>query len=92
MPSRKHCSSYEILVKDHGLEYKSGLTVKVKNNDLNKAIKNLKRKVLSEGVAKKVHEKMFYETGTARRKRERAEAKARWKRKQQLLDKLFNGG
>lgn len=70
---------------------KTGLTVQVKNNDLNKAMKILKKKIVAEGIVKEVKRRMFYESGSERRKRERAEARLRWKRKEEMLNKLFNG-
>lgn len=91
MPVRKHCIPYELLVKEHGLEYKSGTSSKVKNGDVNKAIKSVKRKVISEGIVKKYQQKMFFESGSERKRRERAEARARWQRQKQRLDKIFNG-
>ncbi|MCS7317095.1 MAG: 30S ribosomal protein S21 [Candidatus Dojkabacteria bacterium] len=70
---------------------KMGLTVIVKNNEVNKAMKILKKKIMNEGLAKEVKRKMFYETGTEKRKREKAEARLRWKRKKEMIDKFLNG-
>lgn len=62
-------------------EKKGGLTVNVKNNDIAAAIRTLKRLVKNEGLLKDLRKKEYYETGTARRSREKAEAKKRWRQK-----------
>jgi len=71
----------------------SGTGVVVKENEnINQALRRLKKKVEDSGVLDKLREKEFYEKPTAERKRKKGAAKARWRKKlrdQQLPPKLF---
>lgn len=59
-----------------------GLTVKVKNNDVNKAMRKLKKLMQQEGIFQELRKREYYEKPTTKRKREKAQAVKRWKKKQ----------
>ena len=62
-----------------------GIYVKVKNNNLNEALRELKKKVIQEGIPKELKKRERYITGTERNKIRKFEAKLRWQRKLKLL-------
>lgn len=66
----------------HGFFGKKGMTVRVFNNNVNSAINQLKKRMNSEGVTREFRAKQHFEPNTARRRREMAEAKSRWRKKQ----------
>lgn len=59
-----------------------GLTVQVKNNDVNKALRKLKKLLQQEGVFQELRQREYFEQPSAKRKREKAQAVKRWKKKQ----------
>jgi small subunit ribosomal protein S21 len=56
---------------------KAGLTVEVRNNNIDKAIRVLNRKVKQEGIIRDVRAKQFYEKPSTKRRRKHAEATRR---------------
>lgn len=60
----------------------NGLTVRVKNNDVNKAMRKLKKLMQQEGIFQELRRREYYEKPTTKRKREKAQAVKRWKKKQ----------
>lgn len=69
-----------------------GLTVIVKNDDVNRALKKLKNKVEESGKLKDLQKKEFYEKPTTERKRKKSAAVARYKKKlekEQLPKKMY---
>ena len=71
---------------------KRGLTVEVKDGNVNVALRKFKKKVDESGKLITVIERQFYEKPTTERKRKAGAAKARWKKKlreQQLPKKLY---
>jgi small subunit ribosomal protein S21 len=69
-----------------------GLTVIVKNDDVNRALKKLKNKVEESGKLKDLQKKEFYEKPTTERKRKKSAAIARYKKKlekEQLPKKMY---
>jgi small subunit ribosomal protein S21 len=66
----------------HGgsFEGKRGLTVEVRNGNVEGAIRLLTRKVKQEGLMRELRARSYYEKPSDRRRRERAEAKARWRK------------
>lgn len=74
---------------DHEFQLqKKGMTVRVNNNDIEKAIVTLKRRMNQEGVNKELRKRRYYEAPTTRRRREKAEARIRWARKKATLDQF----
>ena len=65
---------------------KGGLTVKVNNNNVEKAIKILKKKIMTDGVLREYRERQHYERPGEVRRRKRAEARRRHVRE---LDQRF---
>ena len=70
-----------------------GTSVIVKENEnINQALRRLKKKVEDAGTLDTLRSKEFYEKPTTERKRKKGAAKARWRKKlrdQQLPPKLF---
>jgi small subunit ribosomal protein S21 len=56
------------------------LTIKVYHNDVEKALKILKRQLQKEGFSKAIRSKRFYEKPSARKKRKHNEAQRRRKK------------
>jgi ribosomal protein S21 len=74
--------------KQEGWFGKRGLTVQVHNNNLNKALSQLKKRVATEGITKELRKRKNFETNTAKRRRSLAEAKSRWRKKQAQIEGL----
>ena len=62
---------------------KRGLYVEVRNNDVTKALRRLKKLMKSEGMAKDMRKKDFYEKPSAVKKRAKAQARKRWLKEQE---------
>jgi|APGre2960657404_1045060.scaffolds.fasta_scaffold183345_2 small subunit ribosomal protein S21 len=76
-------------MSDYGDDFfKRGLTVRVKNNDVNKALKKLKKLMQQEGIFQELRKREYYEQPSLRRKREQAQAVKRWQKKQAELRKF----
>ena len=60
---------------------KKGLTVEVRNNDVNGALRKFKRKVNDDGILQTLKEKEFYEKPSEKRKKAKAAGRARWLKK-----------
>lgn len=66
---------------------KRGLKVFVKNNDVNKALRKLKKMMTAEGIFQELRRREFYEQPSIRRKREKAQAIKRWRKKQEEISR-----
>ena len=55
-----------------------GLYVEVRNNDVNRALRRLKKLMNSEGMVKDMRKNEFYEKPSVVKKREKAQARKRW--------------
>ncbi|MEM5877708.1 MAG: 30S ribosomal protein S21 [Candidatus Aenigmatarchaeota archaeon] len=62
-----------------------GIFVRVKKNNLDGALKALKKKIIQEGLIKEIRKREYYITGTEKRRRQRVEARKRWLRKQKKM-------
>jgi small subunit ribosomal protein S21 len=51
------------------------LDIKVYNDDIEKALKNLKRQLQREGLFKEIRKRSFYEKPSVKKKRKQREAK-----------------
>ncbi len=58
-------------------ENKRGLSVDVRNNNIEGAIRTLGRKVKQEGLIREIRQRQYYEKPSTVRRRERAEAVSR---------------
>jgi small subunit ribosomal protein S21 len=59
----------------------SGLSVTVKNDNVEQALRRFKKKVANSGKLQEVRDREQYEKPTTRRKRKLAAAKNRWRKK-----------
>jgi small subunit ribosomal protein S21 len=69
---------------------KRGMYVEVRNNDVNRAMRKLKKMVTNEGVIKELRAKEYFEKPSLRKKKEKAAARKRWL-KQKAKDKDNRG-
>ena len=67
---------------------KSGLYVEVRNNDVDRALRRLKKLVNNDGLMKTLKQKEYYEKPSAIKQRKKAEAKKRWQKKLRKLQNL----
>jgi small subunit ribosomal protein S21 len=58
-----------------------GLSVEVRNGDINSALRKFKKKVQDSGLLQELRDREFYEKPTTKRKREKAQAISRGKKK-----------
>ena len=57
---------------------KRGLYVEVRNNDVGRALRKLKKLCNNEGMVKDMRKNEFYEKPSVIKKREKAQARKRW--------------
>ena len=60
------------------------MKVEVRNNNMDRALRVLKRKLIEEGVFKELQERRFYEKPSERKRRKKRAAIARNKREMRL--------
>jgi len=65
---------------------KRGLRVDVKNNNVTKAWRKLKRLVQDEGLNQELRDRQHYEKPSAKRRKEKAKAKRRWEKKRKEIE------
>ena len=65
---------------------KRGLTVEVRNNDINRAWRKLKRLLQDEGVLQEFRDRKHYVKPSEKRARAKAAGRARWMKKKRELD------
>jgi small subunit ribosomal protein S21 len=68
--------------------FKRGLNVRVKNNDVNRALKKLKKLMQQEGIFQELRKREYFEKPSLKRKREKAQAVKRWQKKQAEMTKF----
>lgn len=68
-----------------------GNTVYVTNDNVEKALRKLKKKVAESGLMQELRDRAFYEKPTAARKRAKNQARRRWQKKlqQEQLPKKY---
>ena len=54
------------------------IKVDVRNGNLEKAMRVLKKKILKEGLLKEIKQRQYYEKPSVKRKRKKDQAKKRW--------------
>jgi small subunit ribosomal protein S21 len=59
----------------------NGTHVEVHNNDINKALRKLKKVVQAEGIFQTLRERERFEKPSVKRKKEQARASKRWQKK-----------
>jgi len=65
------------------------ITVIVKNNNIEKAIRTLKKKVLKEGLLKEIKQRQYYEKPSLKRQREHKENLKRCSKLKKQREKDF---
>lgn len=69
-----------------------GASVIVQHDNVDKALRKFKKKIMDSGLLNELREREFYEKPTTERKRKKNQAKRRWERQiasQQLPKKLY---
>ena len=69
-----------------------GKSVIVQHDNVDKALRKFKKKIMESGLLNELREREFYEKPTTERKRKKNQAKRRWERKlsdQQLPKKMY---
>lgn len=66
----------------------AGLYVEVRNNDVDKALRRLKKMINNDGLMKTLKQKEYYEKPSEIKQRKKAEAKKRWQKKLKKLKTL----
>jgi len=64
-------------------ENNKGLYVEVHNNDVNRAMRKLKKMVNNDGLLKEVREREYYEKPSLKKKKAKAAARKRWLKQQE---------
>jgi|TARA_B100001057_G_scaffold243410_1_gene243779 small subunit ribosomal protein S21 len=65
---------------------KRGLTVEVRNNDINRAWRKLKRLLQDEGVMQEIRDRKHFVKPSEKRARKKAAGRARWLKKKREID------
>lgn len=81
-------ANFNIVEDENGMPMPSrlaGITVSVRNNNVDQALKTLKKKMLEENVLKDFQKSEAYVPGSVKRRKEKAEAKRRWQKKLRLM-------
>lgn len=65
------------------------MIIKVKNNNVNKAISILKKKLHNEGIIKELRDRTHFTSKGEKKRLAKRAAKSRWKKKQRMLQKTF---
>ena len=66
---------------------KNGMCVEVRNNDVNRAMRKLKKLVNQEGIIKEIRDRQHYVKPSELKRKAKAQGKKRWEKKR---EKLFN--
>ncbi len=66
----------------YGFDGKKGMTVEVRNGNVEGAIRLLSRRIKQEGIMRELRARSFYEKPSEKRRRKHAEAISRWKKQQ----------
>lgn len=67
----------------------NGLKVIVHNNDINRALRKLKKHMQSERVLQELQKHAYYEKPSAQRKARKAKARKRWLKKKSEIDRYL---
>lgn len=65
---------------DHNRTSGSGLSVEVRNGNIEQAIRRLKKKVNNEGIIQEVRDRQAFTPNFEIKKKKKAAAKARWRK------------
>ena len=71
---------------------KRGLSVEVRNNDINFALRKFKKKIAEDGILQELRNREFYEKPTTKRAKAKKAGIARWKKKLSTMNDLPSMG
>ena len=77
MSKCKHSNSFE---------GKKGLTVEVRNGNVEGAIRLLSRRIKQEGIMRELRARTYYEKPSTKKRRKHAEAISRWRKQLSKLE------
>jgi len=60
------------------VSFLAGIEIKVFDNNIDKALRQLKKKMAVEGLYREFKKRRYYEKPSEKRKRKKAEARKRW--------------
>jgi small subunit ribosomal protein S21 len=63
-----------------------GLSVEVRNGDVNYALRKFKKKIQESGILQELRQREFYEKPSETRKKAKAAGRARWIKKQRQME------
>lgn len=66
-----------------------GIFVEVKNNDITRALRKMKKLLQSEGVPQELRKRECYEKPSTEKNRKKARAVKRWHKKQKELRQIY---
>jgi small subunit ribosomal protein S21 len=66
-----------------------GLYVEVRNNDVNRALRKLKKTIQNEGIFQTLRERAHYQSKGVKRKKAKARAVKRWQKKQREMKEIY---
>ena len=69
-------------LRSKDLSKSNGLTVEVRNNDFNGAMRKFKKKVQEAGIIQEIRERKEYVKPSEKRRKAKAAGRARWLKKQ----------
>ena len=75
-------------MRDDYSEAKNGTKIYVKNNDIGRAMRKLKKLMQQEKVFQTLKEKEFFEKPSIKRKKAKAAARKRWKKQLAQQEKV----
>ena len=75
--------------KSSDINDRSGLYVEVRNNDVTRAIRKLKKLMNNEGMIKDMRKNEYYEKPSAKKRREKQQARKRWLKTQEKNKEFF---
>ena len=80
--------------KERDPSAKGGLTVEVRNNDVNKALRKLKKKLQAEGTLQEYRDRQYYVKPSEKRRLAKKAGKKRWLKKlkcfENIIEKRFS--
>lgn len=75
-------------MRDDYSDVKNGTKIYVKNNDIGRAMRKLKKMMQQEKVFQEIRDREFFEKPSLKRKRAKASAVKRWKKYLSQRDKV----
>ena len=73
---------------DYNKQTKNGTKIYVKNNDINRALRKLKKMMQQEKIFQEIRDREYFEKPSLKRKKARASAVKRWKKYLSQRDKV----